>query len=433
MSNQFGPQSADQASEVYEKSAPWLVHTFVSIGILLIGIAVVMALFGSKPEAGRRGERPAPSVAVEIAPLQKRSYEVWVDSYGTAEALTETALVAEVTGRVISVSPNIRAGRQFKEGDVLVELDDSNYQIEVDVAASAAADAEVAYLQEVAQAEFAAEEWNELPKSEAAKRLALREPQVAAAKAALQAAKSRLERAKLDLARTKITAPFDGKVMSQSIDIGQVVSPGQAIANIYSTDTVEVRLPLKISDLAHLKLPEAEVAPDQLPQVILETDMGSKTYQWQAQIVRTEGAFDPNTRMLYAVAQVIEPFESNAQRPAIRLGQFLRAKVQGNLYSDVFVIPRRAVSQNFMVSVAEDGVLRKKTIEPLWTDVESVVVAATDMAISTDDKLILTPTANLPDGTKVKPLGLDSGSDRRENREAIIADASGADSSAQAN
>jgi multidrug resistance efflux pump len=90
--------------------------------------------------------------------LTTQSYDVWVDSYGTAKALTETRLVSEINGKVIAVSPNIRAGGSFKKGDLLVQLEDRDFRFEVDVAASAAAEAEVVYLQEQAQAEFAAQD-----------------------------------------------------------------------------------------------------------------------------------------------------------------------------------------------------------------------------------------------------------------------------------
>ena len=435
------PVQPETDKPVYETSAPWIVHGLVSLVIFIVAVMIVRALFADKPSASRWGDRPAPMVAVEIAPLKETSFDVWVDSYGTADALTNTALVTEINGRVINVSPKIRAGGQFKKGDLLVELDPQNYQIEINIAASAAADAEVAYLQEVAQAEFAAQEWNERPQSEAARRLALREPQVAAAKASLEAAQARLKRAKLDLERTKIVAPFDGKVLQQRIDVGQFVTPSQSIADIYSTEAVEVRLPIKISDLEHLILPEGEDARAIAPKVVLQSDMGSKTYQWEAEIVRTEGAFDTATRMLYIVAQVKEPFVGNEDRPAMRIGQFLSAKVEGKRYDNVFAIPRRAVSQDNTVSIAQQGILQKRVIEPLWTDSDFVIVSAINNdelqadAIGTDitppssvllatDMLILTPTANLPDGTRIRPLRESNERNRPESIGAVTSDSS---------
>jgi hypothetical protein len=208
----------------------------------------------------------------------------------------------------------------------------------------------------------------------------------------------------------------------QNVDVGQVISPTQAIAEIYSTEAVEVRLPVKIGDLAYLDIKDTELDSDNLPRVSLIGELGNTTYEWNARIVRSEGAFDPATRMLYLVAQIEDPFINTASRPAIRVGQFLRAKVEGHSLKDVFVIPRRAVSQDNRVSVVDEGMLRKRQITPLWTDANSVVVASRDTAngaiysdnqlnrtlaqvsLKASDKLILTPTANLPDGTRVKPI-----------------------------
>ncbi|NVK88881.1 MAG: efflux RND transporter periplasmic adaptor subunit [Gammaproteobacteria bacterium] len=401
--------------KAYETPAPWVAHFFVTLAILGLALLILFGLLSSKPQARKWGERPAPSVAVEIADLTPQSYQVWVESYGSAAALTQTQLVSDVNGRVIEVSPNIRSGSAFKKDEVLLRLDNRDYKIEVDIAASNVADAEVAYLQELAQAELAEKEWNIRPQNEAARELALRKPQVAAAKKALEAAKARLAKAKLNLERTEVRAPFDGKVLRQMVDLGQVISPSQAIAEIYSTDKVEVRLPVKMADLAHLSLPdESDVAG---AKVLFEGEMGNQTYQWQGRLVRSEGAFDTATRMLYVVAELDQPFTTTEQRPAIRIGQFLRAKIAGRQLDNVFVIPRRAVSQDYQVSIAQEGKLQKRKINPLWTDADAVVVSAVSSldamtsqqaklaVLSASDKLILTPTANLPSGTRIKAIG----------------------------
>jgi RND family efflux transporter MFP subunit len=432
-----------QNSEVYERKVPWLAHVIVTVVIFGFCFVIVAGLFSSKPKANRWGDRPAPSVAVEVTPLQTKSFDIWVDSYGTAQALTETRLVADISGRVVAVSPNIRAGGVFSKGDILAKIDSRDFEVELDIAISQAADIEVKYIQELAQAELAAKEWNETPESKAARKLALREPQLAAAKASLQAAKSRVKRARLNLLRTEVVAPFDGKVLEQLIDIGEFVTPSQTIALIYSIDVVEVRLPIKVDDLEHLLLPEGVTLANELPEVLFESDMGNKTYQWIGKIVRTEGAFDPRTRMLYVVAQIEEPFIPKEHRPAVRIGQFMRAKIEGKRYDDVFVIPRRAVSQDFMVSVADNGVLKKRKINPIWTDSNAVVVApqqsntllavnyqSPNNNVSTEllnksDMLILTPTANLPDGTKVKPLGGDDFPVKEQAKKSLVADSSG--------
>jgi hypothetical protein len=170
--------------------------------------------------------------------------------------------------------------------------------------------------------------------------------------------------------------------------------------------------------------------------------MGNKTYQWRGKIVRTEGAFDPSTRMLYVVAKIEKPFITSQQRPAVRIGQFMRAKIEGKQYKQVFVIPRRAVSQNFVVSIVDNGLLKKKKIVPLWTDTQVVVVSSQQSdeilkvnyqgnsktkpvdSLNNSDTLILTPTANLPDGTKVKPLNDSDSRKQPEIKKPLVAKSS---------
>jgi RND family efflux transporter MFP subunit len=421
MSDINSPKKSVKALEVSNKPVVWGVHLVVTVIIFIVAFSIIAAMFASKPNVRKWGGGPPASVGVETVKLTASNYPVWIESYGSAEPLTQTQLVAEVNGRVIEVANNIRAGASFKAGDVLLSIDPRDYQIEVDVAKSTVADAWVEYKEELAQADVAEQDWNIQPGSDAGRDLALRKPQVAAALASFDASKARLAKAELNLERTLVKAPFDGKILKQMVDLGQVISPSQTIAEIYSTDFIEVRLPVKAQDLAHIQLPDDYHTPGNtpinnqanLPIVLFEGELGGKTYTWEGRLVRNEGAFDSSTRMLYVVAKLDNPFVSSEQLPALRVGQFLRAKIEGTQLMNVYAIPRRAVSQSNMVAVAEEGLLQKRLITPLWTDKDSVVISASLQAgiinnynkvISSTDQLILTPTANLAAGTRVKSL-----------------------------
>ena len=420
MTNINSPQNTVETVNLTNKPVVWGIHLMVTIVIFIIGFSIIAAMFANKPSVRKWGSKVPPSVGVETVQLQASNYPVWIESYGTAEPLTRTQLVSDVSGRVIEVSNNIRAGASFKAGDILLRIDPRDYQIEIDITKSMVADAWVKYKQELAQADIAEHDWNANPGNEAARDLALRKPQVAAALASFDASKARLSKAKLNLERTQVKAPFDGKILKQMVDIGQVVNRSQTIAEIYSTDFIEVRLPVKTQDLAHIKLSDntytsgnTPVNKDYLPVVLFEGELGGKTYTWEGKLVRNEGAFDSSTRMLYVVAKLDNPFVSSEQLPALRVGQFLRAKIEGIKLTNVYAIPRRAVSQSNMIAVAENGLLQKRLISPLWTDTESVVISASSgvsdlkndpAVINSADQLILTPTANLASGTRVKSL-----------------------------
>ena len=69
------------------------------------------------------------------------------------------------------------------------------------------------------------------------------------------AAQASLRQTQANLKRTHLTAPFDGRVRSKSVDIGQFVGIGQPLGVVYSTDIAEVRLSLPDGQLAYIDLP----------------------------------------------------------------------------------------------------------------------------------------------------------------------------------
>ena len=90
------------------------------------------------------------------------------------------------------------------------------------------------------------------------------------------------------------------------VDLGQVVGPNTQLAEIYATDVVEVRLPLRNRDLGFIDLPESYrfADPDEADtqDVVIKSDLIG-TEEWQAKLVRTEGTIDESARQLHVIAQ----------------------------------------------------------------------------------------------------------------------------------
>ena len=71
----------------------------------------------------------------------------------------------------------------------------------------------------------------------------MREPQLKAAQAALDREEARLAEANLALSRTRVTAPFDGFVQEESVDVGRVVAAGQPVGRVFAANAVEIGRP----------------------------------------------------------------------------------------------------------------------------------------------------------------------------------------------
>ena len=304
--------------------------------------------------------KPAPVANVPPEPLrpvvsvlraQPSEISLAVNTQGTVEARRRINLVAEVAGKVSTVSERFEEGAFFDQGDVLLQLEQADYEFAIARAQSQVAAAEQRLAEERGRNRQAKREWRELGTVEA-NALFLRQPQMKAAEAALKASVADLSAAQLALSRTEIRAPFSGRIESKRADLGQYIAPGAAVAEIYATDIVDVALPLNDSQLAALKLPmNANVALG-IP-VILSTAFGGREWQWQAQIRRVQAVVDRQSRTVNAIAEVLQPFESEISgRPPLTPGMFVRAEIPTPPIPNLVQLPASALrSDNTVLAV----------------------------------------------------------------------------------
>lgn len=230
-----------------------LLQVLLPVGIVASAGGVAATMIANRP--------PVETVTPETAPPGVRVHEVAlrnealrVTSQGTVQPRTESQLVPQVAGRVTWVAPAFAAGGFFESGDVLVRIDRFDYEQMLVSARSQLAQARLRLAQEEAEAEVAQREWDALGRGDP-RELALRQPQLKEARAAVAAAEAGVERAERDLERTEIVAPYSGRVRTTNVDIGQYVPVGGAVATVYAVDAAEIRLPLPDSELAYLDLP----------------------------------------------------------------------------------------------------------------------------------------------------------------------------------
>ena len=379
------------------------ILTFVLIAIFALA---VFAFYATKPNATREFARPETHILVDIMKLKTQSFTPTIKSYGRVEPLIQSQLIAQVGGRVIEVSDAFRDGGFFIRSDVLMRIDPADYEIEVAIAQSTLADAKQLLQEQIALADQAKLDWDRAGGKGKALPLTLREPQLVAAKAKVTSAEAGVKKAMLNLERTSITAPFDGRVLSKSVDLGQVVAQGSQLGEIYATNAIEVRLPIKNGDLQFMSLPESyrtEAPPNQpLPDVTLVSEL-VKTEQWPGKIVRTSSAIDENSRQLYVVAQITDPFGEQAKnRFPLKIGQYITANITGNTINEALIIPVSTIYQGSYVYVYRDGAVFRQPIRVAWQDNTSALV---EEGLKAGDQIVLSPLGQINSGTKVSING----------------------------
>lgn len=387
------------------QSAP-LKRWLLPIIILVIAIFSAYSIVASREEPQRK-PRPVKPATVSVATLSPQDYAVEIKSNGTVKARTETTLLAQVSGEIVSAGPNYRAGGFFEEGDVLLKIDDRDYRSAVTIATAELRQAQLALEEEKARSAQAQKDYARLGLDATPSDLALRKPQLEGAQAQVAAAKARLDQAQLNLSRCEIRAPYAGRVLAQSVDVGQVVSSGTNLGEIYAIDSVEIRLPISQQQMAWIDLPESYRGESEQsaknPTVAFSATLGGKRWQWQGEIVRTEGAIDATSRQSFVVAQVIDPYaKSNDGRPPLKVGQFVQASIAGHQIPQALLLPRSALTaEGQFFEVTPDNKLKGHKAEIVWRDSDHFILS------NRIEAAINVVTSALPfalDGVPVKPV-----------------------------
>lgn len=378
----------------------------IPIGILggLLILATIIRM--NPPETPQRGGFSGPQMVVETKTVERQDYQVELQSYGTVQPRTRSILIAQVGGQIIWINENVRDGGFFEKGDVLGRIDPRDYDANVQIAEAALADAKQALAEANARSQQAVEDWARLGNEGEPSELVLRVPQLEAAKARVKSAESSLSKAKLDLERTNIKALFAGRVIRKFVDVGQVVNANTQLAEIYATDVVEIRLPLRNRDLGFIRLPESyrfsAGETDTETSVVIYSDLIGDE-EWDAKLVRTEGTIDATARQLHVIAQIDDPFGAASEGKApLKMGQYVTAEIEGKHLNDVLVIPNNTIYQGSYVYTVEEGILRRKDIVISWQNDDDAIITS---GLEHGDQLVTTPLGQVTSGLRVSVAG----------------------------
>ncbi|MFD1215853.1 MULTISPECIES: efflux RND transporter periplasmic adaptor subunit [Microbulbifer] len=393
-------------------------HKNKVLGIVVAaGVAAVAAVFMMAPKPEEKvAEAVVPPMA-DVLYAEPSRQTLLVPSQGSVHARHEIEVVARVGGVIQGVGDAFVPGGFFQQGDSLLQIEPADYRHALTRAESQVATAAATLAQEQGMAKQAKREWRDLGTA-TANDLFLRKPQLAAAEAGLAAAKADRDQAKLDLDRTAVKAPFAGRVVETLVDIGQYVTPGTQLARIHSTDIAEIRLPLTDHQLSLLELPLGRAVEDG-PAVRVAANLAGKEREWRGRIVRTEAAIDPNSRFVYAVAQIQNPYAGEA--PLIN-GLFVEAHIAGRTYDDIAILPRQALHEGDHILVLNDeNQLGFRDVELLQAVGDQVWLRGD---IATGEKIVVSSLGYSREGMVLtpnplneKPSGLILG-EEEENKEA---------------
>ena len=374
----------------------------VFLTLLILTLAVVAA-------AGIIMTRPMPEpvaiapnvVAIRGIQMEAENIPLTIYAQGVVEPLTASELITQVNGRIAWVSPNFNAGGFFKQGEPLVKLESEDYEARVGLAEAR----EVRALAEFEHATFELKRMRALVKDQLVSQAMLENAvrQTRLTEAALKEAQINLDQAERDLDRTELRAPFDAIVRSKAVDLGEFVSMGKSLAQLFAADGFEVRLPVLDTQLAYLNLPSSidAIAPlnsTNLPSVRLSAQYAGAAASWDAQLVRSESEIDRRSRMVTLVARVSGTRSALSANP-LPVGAFVNAEIEGITLENAFQLPRSALRQdNQVLVVDEESRLRFREVSIARYEQDRILIQS---GLKEGDIVNISPIQAVVDGMEV--------------------------------
>lgn len=373
------------------------MKVLLPILVLFAAVCGTVLLVTFQPDAEEvAAERPITSV--EVIQASPADVQLKINSQGTVLPQTEVDLIAEVSGQIIEVSPAFRTGADFKKGQVLVQIDPVDYEAAVASREAELATAQLNLEQEKALATQAGKDWDAMGAGEPSE-LTLRKPQLTQAEAAVKSAKALLAQAKRNLERTRIKAPFDGRILTKSADLGQYIAASASpVARIFATEQAELRLPLTAREAALLNQSQLQSS-----KVTCQPTDASSATTWTGHLDRLEGTIDPDSRLIYAVAVLDAPLSATAgEDSTLRRGLFVEAEIEGRTVPTAYTLPRYALRDSDSVYVVtEEHTLVSRQVAVVQSSEDTVII---DQGIEPGERIATSPIAYFVEGMPVTIL-----------------------------
>ncbi len=299
---------------------------------LIVMLAVVFYVRLEKVKARRQAELGQQEARVNVVTytVAPRSIRDRINLPGTIDPWVKLEVVSQVAGEVLE--KKAREGAVVDAGEVLARIDSRKYQNAYD---SAKASLETALASQ--------KRLSELYREELASKSDLD-----AINATVENYRAAMENAALDLEHCLVRAPIAGIVNRVFIDTGQVLAPGQEVAEVLQIDPVKVSVGIPESDMpAVRKLTDFTVTVGAL---------GDKRFSGKKHFLSKTA--DPMAR-LYTLEILLD-------NPAAEIlpDMFARVEIVKRTVADAVVLPLYAVTANDeqTVMVEKDGVVHQRTV-----------------------------------------------------------------------
>lgn len=400
----------------------WKKTLLVSLLTLLAGAAVTVLIFSTEPTAQRTGASKQTAMLVDVIRAEQGDYRPTVEVMGTITPAQDITLSPRVSGRIIDRSPNFTPGGHVSKGEMLIQVDPSDYQNTLQQRKSELRQARADLNIEMGRQEVAKQEFKLIGDTLAGmnEALVLRQPQLESARSDVESAQAAVEQAKLDLERTSIEAPFDAHVLTRNVNIGSQVAPGNNLGRLVGRDTYWVEATVPLAKLRWLSFPDGDVEDAQKEGS--KVKIRNRT-AWDSDEFRTGylykqvGTLEDETRMARVLISVPDPLateEAHADKPAMMLGAYVEARILADELKDVVRLNRDYLRSDETVWVMKDKKLSIRNVNIVFRDAQYAYITG---GLNDNEQVVTTNLTTVTDGAALRLSSAEDTASAADNSE----------------
>ena len=348
-------------------SFPWMMAILFFVFTAVLGVMLYEKKQRLEYEREHAQKEEALTPKVYTMQVKQREFKDRINLPAVIESFEDLWVKTEVSGQVVSIL--VEEGQYVNKGQVLVKLDDRDYQLRLE---SIEANYNLALIDQ--------------------KRISgLADKKIAAAtdldkiNAQLKSLKSQLNEAKLALERTKIKAPISGRLNEIEAKKGDWMGIDKPVAQILQIGSVKVTVGIPESDVYSVfDLKEADITIEALGNITVK---GKKIF-----LSRSPGTMARLYNLEFAVPN---------PEGKILPGMFARVEIVKKTFENAIVIPLYAVitqQNDKFVYIEKNGRVEKRNVHlGLLSGVDIQITSG----LKPDDHLIIVGHRALDSGQKV--------------------------------
>ena len=434
--------------------------------LILLGGIGGFVLLGARRTPEGRSEQTETVPPVETMPVKVHTGGLDIEVDGLVVPYRDVELAAEVAGRIIKKAEACRAGKYVRKGQLLIEIDPRDYDLETRRLSKELEQADVTLKEldvEAANTEALvelAEERLKLEQKEMARleklsgnrfvtdsHLDQERQNLIAVRNALVTLRNqlsllsmrrnrfesaqefigvRLEKAQLDRSRASIASPIDGVVIRDMVEPDTYVNRGTSLVVIEDTSDVEVKCSLRMDEMYWIwrqPMAESKAADEatvargyRFPKtpVTVVYELAGQRYAWDGFLTRYDGiGLDEKTRTVPCRVVVDNPRSARvlgpgskpdtwSGPPALVRGMYVNVIIHAKPRLALLEIPEKALQPGSRVWQVEGGHLKICQVHVVEVEDGTVLVNADASSLKAGDRVVASPLADVRDGMAIQ-------------------------------